>query len=95
MRPPLNIMRIRHDHPKHTFGMVRHGGRRPHQGWDLTAPVGTPVYAITDGVIKETTANVGYYGRQVILGVSRGFGDAIFQFSCAVTLRHECRYFDS
>lgn len=31
--------------------MVRNGGNRPHQGWDLYALPGTPCYAIADGTI--------------------------------------------
>jgi murein DD-endopeptidase MepM/ murein hydrolase activator NlpD len=58
MRPPLNRMRLRslygskpqtlHPH-RSLFGHVRSGGFRVHQGWDLSAPPGTPVYAIASG----------------------------------------------
>ena len=33
------------------FGMVRNGGTRPHQGVDLYAAPGTPVYAISAGEV--------------------------------------------
>ena len=58
MRRPLNVMRIRplqggaHNPISNTFGMVRTNHTRAHQGWDLLAPVGTPVFAIADGELK-------------------------------------------
>lgn len=71
MRPPLNHMKIRRESINHTFGMVRNAGQRPHQGWDLEAPVGTPVYAITSGTIKDVR-DYGDYGKQVVLEFSNG-----------------------
>lgn len=55
MQPPLDRMKIRplqggHANPlSNTFGMVRNEGHRAHQGWDLDASPGTPVYAIAAG----------------------------------------------
>jgi murein DD-endopeptidase MepM/ murein hydrolase activator NlpD len=73
MRNPLNMMRIRGvsngNNPGHNvFGMVRkqNGAPKPHQGWDLEAPYGTPAYAIAQGKIVATP-NGGAYGIQVIL----------------------------
>lgn len=54
--PPLDRMMLRHsstDESQHTFGKVRNGNTRPHQGWDLIAPLNSPVYAIADGVVTH------------------------------------------
>lgn len=66
MCAPLTSMTIRDCSLHHTFGMVRGGGSKAHQGWDLAAPVGTPVYAIRNGVIVETRDH-GDYGLQLTL----------------------------
>jgi murein DD-endopeptidase MepM/ murein hydrolase activator NlpD len=47
-----------------TFGKVRSSGRKPHQGWDLYADVGTPVYSVADGQV-EYVENRGDYGLQI------------------------------
>jgi murein DD-endopeptidase MepM/ murein hydrolase activator NlpD len=72
MRKPLQVMKIReyqihHSAPlTNTYGYVRHdkhGKIRPHQGWDLQAAPGTPVFAIATG-----TAKAGYskdYGNWI------------------------------
>jgi murein DD-endopeptidase MepM/ murein hydrolase activator NlpD len=84
MRSPLIRMRLRslYDskpqtfHPSRSvFGQVRSGGHRAHQGWDLSAPPGTPVWAITYGkcVHVQLTDHAnpydggGSYGRHVVL----------------------------
>lgn len=41
------------DHPKH-------GGQKMHQGTDIAAPSGTPLYAFTDGVITDRGHDSGY-----------------------------------
>ena len=72
MRPPLNHMRIRSDSLSHTFAGVRvkkDGSKYRHQGWDLEAPVGTPVYAIAKGKIVGVR-DKGLYGKQLILKFS-------------------------
>lgn len=48
---PLDINVIRRGMVNHTFGRVRNGGTKPHQGWDFKAAVGTPCYAIADGAV--------------------------------------------
>ena len=58
MRRPLNLMKIRPlqygraDPLSNTYGKVRAGNTRVHQGWDLLASPGTPVFAIADGELK-------------------------------------------
>jgi murein DD-endopeptidase MepM/ murein hydrolase activator NlpD len=67
MHNPLDYMEIRRGLPNNGFGMVRNGGKRPHQGWDLWAPVGTPIYAVADGVIEFAKTNAGDYGSQICM----------------------------
>ncbi len=46
-----------------SFGMRTHpvlGGRRKHDGIDLAAPTGTPVYATADGVVEKASWYGGY-----------------------------------
>jgi murein DD-endopeptidase MepM/ murein hydrolase activator NlpD len=67
MHDPLDYMEIRRGLPNNGFGMVRNGGKRPHQGWDLWAPVGTPILAVGDGIIEFVRINSGDYGTQLCL----------------------------
>lgn len=70
MRQPLDDMRIRRGLRNHTFGLVRIDVRthrpRPHQGWDLYAPIGTPIYAVADGTTSGLVIT-GDYGKTVQL----------------------------
>lgn len=63
---PLQRNRIRRGSKSHTFGMVREGGTRPHQGWDLVAAPMTPCYAVADGEIALVD-NHKDLGRYVVL----------------------------
>jgi len=95
MIPPLHRMRRRSFYgdknqswnPKSSsYGRVRDRGHVNHQGWDLSAPPGTPVYAICKGecvhVAPKDTPNPfdhsGFYGRHIVLkfisdeGVTKG-----------------------
>lgn len=72
MTDPLASMKIRDGSKQHTFGMVRtypNGSPKPHQGWDLEAPVGTPVFAIHSGTVKWTRSGPagGAYGNQILV----------------------------
>ena len=78
MQLPLNRLRIRKDSPNNTFGMVRNSGTTPHQGWDITAPVGTPVLAIADGSVVDV-GNSGAYGNYVTLAFEHG-GQTFYAF---------------
>lgn len=68
---PLQRNQIRRDVPNHTFGMVRNGGTRPHQGWDLYAAPGTTVYAIADGTIRWAD-HKGLLGKLIVLEFVHG-----------------------
>jgi murein DD-endopeptidase MepM/ murein hydrolase activator NlpD len=67
MQKPLEFMKIRQESPNHTFGMVRNLGTKPHQGWDLYAPVGTPTFAIADGLVEYIRFDDGDYGTQLCI----------------------------
>jgi murein DD-endopeptidase MepM/ murein hydrolase activator NlpD len=58
---PLERNQIRRDLRNNAFGMVRNGGKRAHQGWDLVAAPMTPCYAIADGeiVLSEARHDLG------------------------------------
>jgi murein DD-endopeptidase MepM/ murein hydrolase activator NlpD len=46
--------------------------RRLHPGLDFTAPMGTPIYATADGVVRDAGFNTGGYGNRVV--ISHGYG---------------------
>ena len=51
-------------HPRSLFG-YRHGRR--HQGIDLAYPMGTPVVAAFDGMVRISKANAGGYGQLIVI----------------------------
>ena len=65
---PLKQNRIRRGMVNHTFGLVRNNNTRNHQGWDLYAAAGTPIYAVTDGRIHRARnlGNAGF-GNTILL----------------------------
>jgi murein DD-endopeptidase MepM/ murein hydrolase activator NlpD len=78
LSPPLTDMKVRWDGTNPTqggmktfdsprFGMVRNGGARAHTGIDLDAPVGTPIYAVADGLIELTRYGDAMLGTDVML----------------------------
>jgi murein DD-endopeptidase MepM/ murein hydrolase activator NlpD len=48
------------------------GGAARHQGIDLAAPVGTPIYATAEGTVNEAGYNSGGYGNLIKLDHGRG-----------------------
>ncbi len=71
LKSPLKFTRI-----SSTYTSRRHhpilGGFRPHYGVDYAAPLGTPVWAVADGVVSFCGWNKGY-GNQVVINHSRGY----------------------
>lgn len=49
------------------FGMTRNGGTRAHSGVDLDASVGTPVFAVADGVIEQVRFAHPMFGIDILL----------------------------
>lgn len=60
-----------------TFGMVRKGGTRPHQGWDFFAMSGTPCYAVSGGIVAKVYDSTDYGHVLVIrlLGLKQYSGE--------------------
>jgi len=48
------------------------GGAARHQGIDLAAPIGTPIYATADGTVSEAGWNAGGYGNLIKVDHGRG-----------------------
>jgi murein DD-endopeptidase MepM/ murein hydrolase activator NlpD len=66
---PLQNNLIRRSSPSNTYGWVRkyaNGTPKPHQGWDFTAALQTPVYAIATGQV-EFVRERGDYGVQLCI----------------------------
>jgi murein DD-endopeptidase MepM/ murein hydrolase activator NlpD len=82
MTDPLDYMEIRRGLPNNGFGMVRNNGKRPHQGWDLWAPVGTQIYAVAAGVVEFVRVNSGDYGTQICMSFEdpQSPGNLIYAF---------------
>lgn len=63
-RTPLDSYRMTSD-----YGMRNHpvlGGRRKHDGLDMAAPSGTPIYATADGIVEKAEW-FGGYGNYVAI----------------------------
>jgi murein DD-endopeptidase MepM/ murein hydrolase activator NlpD len=78
LTPPLQEMKVRWDGSRveasglksfdsPRFGLTRDGGGRAHAGLDLEAPVGTPVFAVADGVIDLARYGDALYGHDILL----------------------------
>lgn len=82
---PLQVNHIRRGVPNNAFGMVRNGGSRAHQGWDLYARPLTSCYAVADGVIHLTPWS-GSYGNIVVLQFEHG-GTRLYAYYCHLSFR--------
>lgn len=81
---PLERNYIRRDIKNNAFGMVRNGGARPHQGWDLYAVPGTPCYAIADGTIVFARPFRGF-GNMILIEFRHG-GKVLYATYCHLSL---------
>lgn len=81
---PLERNHIRRNVTNNSFGMVRNGGSRAHQGWDLYALPGTPCYAIADGVVVDAYYN-GSYGNNIVLQFAHG-GQNLYAAYCHLSV---------
>jgi murein DD-endopeptidase MepM/ murein hydrolase activator NlpD len=69
--PPLKVMKLRTAGLPNAYGAsfgsnLQHNYTKFHQGWDSEAAVGTPCFAIADGIITH----VGHhpqFGRNILL----------------------------
>jgi murein DD-endopeptidase MepM/ murein hydrolase activator NlpD len=57
---------------------------RPHEGIDLTAPRGTPIYATADGTVIEAGYRAGGFGKKIVL--NHGFGYETLYGHCETVL---------
>ena len=89
MGHPLKSMRIRQDNPNNAFGMVRNQGTKGHQGWDLAAPIATPVYAIGGGVIEDVS-NSGDYGLSMTLRFNQN-GQKLYAFYAHLSFTYRAK----
>lgn len=81
---PLDSNVIRRGVLNNTFGMVRaraDGSAKPHQGWDLYAPPGTPCFAVADGTVAGVVSG-GDYGLVVVIGFIHTGGQRYFAAYC-------------
>lgn len=86
---PLNSNRIRRGKLSNTFGMVRRnmvGMKKPHQGWDFAAPIGTPCYAVATGRIMALYEG-GDYGKVLVLEF-RDAGRRLYAAYCHLSAYH-------
>ena len=82
---PLERNEIQRGRTSNTFGYVRNGGGRPHQGWDLYAPLGTTCYAVADGVIEDVVPNHTDFGKYVLLKFDHR-GQTLYAAYCHLSL---------
>jgi hypothetical protein len=74
-RPAIQPIPIKDRRSIGSFGIRQHpifGDRRPHNGIDLGAEYGTPIYAAGDGTVIKVENNPTGYGRSIV--IDHGFG---------------------
>ena len=85
---PLQRNVIRRGVKNNAFGMVRNGGARSHQGWDLMATPLTECYAIADGIITNV-AHSPTYGHCIELKFEhRAYVRPLYAFYAHLSFQH-------
>lgn len=82
---PLEVNHIRRDVANNAFGMVRNGGTKAHQGWDLYARPTTECYAVADGTILDVRVSKSY-GNMVILKFEHRSA-TLYAYYCHLSVR--------
>ena len=89
MRFPLASNVIRAHSVRNTFGTVRaypDGSPKVHQGWDFAAVIGTPCFAIADGVVLKVEDR-GDYGKQLTIDIG-GSRFAFYAHMDTIAVKH-------
>src|SRR5882762_2682890 len=78
--PPLANMKLKTSVLPNAFGAsfgkvrkwnaAQHQYTKNHQGWDLEAPLGTPCFAISEGLITHVGEHHPQFGRNIVLQFS-------------------------
>jgi len=76
---PLTVMQIRGNRASNLQGMVRNGGTRPHQGYDLAAAPGTSTLAVKNAIV-HATGNSASYGNYITLRITNEDGTTSYAY---------------
>ena len=77
---PLEVMKIRRNRASNlNNAKARNNGGRAHQGFDLYAPVGTPVMAVKNAVVFDVSIS-GDYGKTITLEITDAKGVKTYAF---------------
>uniref|UniRef100_A0A2V0RA72 M23ase beta-sheet core domain-containing protein n=1 Tax=viral metagenome TaxID=1070528 RepID=A0A2V0RA72_9ZZZZ len=69
---PIERYCIRNNSVNHSFGKVRSGGTKNHQGHDIVASYNTPTYSISNGKIVRITRK-GAHGLSIVIAIENFF----------------------
>ena len=75
---PVKEVRILSGARHNTFGWVRKGGTKAHQGWDFEARDNTPLYAVGHGeVVHADRIDDSRLGKQILIQLD-GYGEELY-----------------